>query len=436
VFLSLLNKEWRELAVSRPWWILLLCMGPLTGVSFISAARTYAEVSGMNGTSAGVGEALSPLVGVWAPTFSAAEIAAVFLLPFVAIRLVSADRQNGALKLELQRRTPVFERAAAKGIVALAGWMLAMLPPLSSVALWRGYGGSIYGHELAAVLTGHVLNAGLTIALAAATAAIAEHPSTAAILTLGATVGTWIVSFFGAVHGGWWEKLAGYTPAAMVGEFQHGLVRLETVLIAIVLSVTGLSISAIWMRLGVPAVRRALQSAGAAALAAGAILACSSATPSWDMSESRINSFSMADEAALRRIPPRLRIEAHLAMEDPRRIDLEARAFSKLRRVMPHVQVDYVAATTIGLFEQTRSGYGEIWYHLDGRKTMSRTTTSEGVLEAIYSIAGVEAPGSNEEEVFRGRPLAAAPKGAAILFYGLWPAIMLAGALLVRRRFL
>src|SRR2546430_15789176 len=76
--------------------------GAAGGGSFISAVRTYAEASGLNGTAAGVGEAFSPLVGVWAPTFSACELAAAFLLPFVGIRLVSGDRQSGALKLELQ----------------------------------------------------------------------------------------------------------------------------------------------------------------------------------------------------------------------------------------------------------------------------------------------------------------------------------------------
>ena len=46
-FLWLIDKEWRELIVSRAWWVLLLGMGPLVGVSFISAVRTYAEVSGL-----------------------------------------------------------------------------------------------------------------------------------------------------------------------------------------------------------------------------------------------------------------------------------------------------------------------------------------------------------------------------------------------------
>src|SRR5215217_9469537 len=99
---------------SRSWWVMLLLIGPLVGVVFISAVRTYADLSGLNGTAAGVGEAFSPLIGVWAPTFSACELAAAFLLPFVAIRIVAGDRQSGALKLELQQPMPAFARVLAK----------------------------------------------------------------------------------------------------------------------------------------------------------------------------------------------------------------------------------------------------------------------------------------------------------------------------------
>src|SRR5919197_5063038 len=117
-FLWLLDKERRELAASKSWCVLLLAIGPLVGVSFISAVRTYAEVSGLNAfssTAAGAGEAFSPLIGVWAPTFSACELAAAFLLPFVGIRMVSGDRQSGTLKLELQHpgmKSPAFARVS------------------------------------------------------------------------------------------------------------------------------------------------------------------------------------------------------------------------------------------------------------------------------------------------------------------------------------
>jgi hypothetical protein len=425
-------KEWRELAVSRSWWVLLLAMGPLVGVSFISAVRTYGEVSGLNGTAAGVGEALDPLVGVWAPAFSACELAAVFLLPFVAIRQVAGDWQSGALKLELQQGMPPLGRMSAKALVLLAGWAIAMLPPASAILLWKSYGGSLWGPELAALTLGHVLNAGLTIALAAAMAAMAEHPSTAAILTLGFTVGTWIVNFFAAVQGGWWERAAGYTPAAMVAGFQHGLVRLDTVLTAVVLIAAGLGLAALWMRPGIAVRRRAWQSSALAAGTAVAIFACTLAHASWDASESRINSFPEADERALARIHEPLRIEVHLAPEDPRRSDLEHRALAKLRRAMPQVEVKYVSATSIGLFEQTSEHYGEIWYQLGARKTMSRVTTAEGVLETIYSLAGATPP-AESDEAYRGHPLAVTPKGAGLLFYVAWPGLM-AAALAAGRR--
>ena len=421
--------------MSRSWWVLLLGMSPLVGLSFLSSVRTYAEVSGLNGTAAGVGEALSPLVGVWAPTFSACELVAVFLLPFVAIRLVAGDRQSGALKLEMQQGVSPLVRIAAKALVLMAGWLVAMLPPLTAILLWKSYGGTVYLPELATLAAGHILNAGLTIALAAAMSAVTEHPSTAAILTLGATVGTWIVSFFGAIQGGWWETAAGYTPAAMVAEFQHGLLRLDTTLVALVLILAGLSFAAVWIKLGEEVSRRVYASFAIAALAAAGIVGCTFVNLSWDTSQSRGNSFPEPDERALEQIHRPLTIEVHLAPEDPRRVDLDHRALSKLRRIMPNLRVRYVSATSIGLFEQTNAGYGEVWYDLGGRKTMSRSTTAEGVVETIYSLAGVAPPIESDDQLFRGAPLAAPPKGAALVFYGIWPGLILAGGILVRRRF-
>ena len=410
-------------------------MGPLVGVTFMSAVRTYGEASGLNGTAVGVGEAFSPLVGIWAPTFSACEVAAVFLLPFVAIRLVAGDRQSGALKIEMQHPMPAFARVVAKAVVLFGGWLAASAAPLAAVALWKSYGGSVYAPELASVALGHLLNAGLTIALAFAAASVTEHPSTAAILTLSVTVGTWILNFIAAVQGGIWERIAGYTPPAMVAEFQHGLIRLDAVLVALALVTRRVSASP---RSGcapaLPVRRRVQESIALGALAVLVLTAGSAAGKSWDLSESRMNSFPEADEAVLGRIRAPLRIEVHLAPEDPRRADLDRKAIAKLRRVMPVVQVQYISSTSIGLFEQTAPHYGEIWYELGGRREMSRATTAEGALETIYGLAGITPPVERDEDIFRGHPLAVAPKGAAAMFYGIWPAAIVVGAFLLRRR--
>ena len=65
---------------------------------------------------------------------------------------------------------------------------------------------------------------------------------------------------------------------------------------------------------------------------------------------------------------------------------------------------------------------------------MSRSTTTEDMLETIYDLAGMKPPVESDDAIFRGHPLAVPPKGAATVFYGIWPALVVASALFARRK--
>ena len=429
----LVRKEWRELIASRSWWVMLALTGPLVGISFIPAVRTYAEVSA--GAGSGCGAVCSPLDGIWGPTFSAYEIVSIFLLPFVVIRLVAGDRQSGALKLELQRPMPPMLRIGAKVLVLFVAWGVATVPALIAVALWMFYGGHAYAPEIGVALAGHALNAALTIGASAAAATIADHPSTAAILTLAGTVGTWVLAFAGAVYGGFWARVADYTPAALVGFFQHGLVRADVAVIGIVLAVAFVAVAAVWIRIGRSVRSRLISTAAVVVIAAVAVLGASLVPGSWDASESRRNSFGEPEEEALEKIQDALKIEAHLASADPRRLELERVALSKLRRAMPSVQVTYIARTSTGLYEAADPGYGEIWYELGGRRLLNRAVTEESVLETIFELAGT-GPASDDDAAFPGYPLDTRPSGAAAIFYGIWPAAIAGLGFMTLRRHL
>jgi ABC-2 type transport system permease protein len=418
---------------SRSWWVMLALTGPLVGVSFINAVRSYAEASGQGGTAAGLADALFPLDGVVAPTFSAYEIAASFLLPFVAIRAIAGDRTSGALKLELQQGMPPISMIGLKATVLAGGWLLAGIPIIFAGILWISYGGSLYAPEIGSLALGHLLNAAIVIALAAAAASLAEHPSTAAILVLAFTVGTWVLGFVAAFQGGIWEQIASYTPAEMLQAFRRGLVRLDVVLAAAVLIGASLILAAVWMRLGISTRRKGLESIGILCVATVLALAASFARSSWDVSENKRNSFDASTIATLSRIKAPLKIEAHLAPEDPRRFDLEQQTLSKLRRTMPNVTVEYVSSTATGLFEQANEHYGEIWYDLGGKQVIGRAATTDAVLDAIYELAGVERP--EEGGVgHRGHPLAVQPIGAIPLFYVVWPLAVLGFGFFLQRR--
>ena len=419
---------------SRSWWVMLAVIGPLVGVSFINAVQSYAEASGKGGSAAGLSDALFPLDGVVAPTFSALEIAASFLLPFVAIRAIAGDRVGGALKLELQQGMTPLSMVGAKALVLGAGWLLTLLPVVLAGVLWLSYGGNLYAPEIASLTLGHLINAGIVIALAAAAASLSEHPSTAAILVLACTVGTWILSFVATFSGGVWEQIASYTPAEMLQAFRRGLVRLDVLLAASIFITAALVIAAVWMRLGMPVRRRFAESVGVLCIAAVLGVATSFVNPSWDISENERNSFDEADEALLEGIAAPLKITAYLAPEDPRRFDLERQVFAKLRRTMSKASIEYISGSSTGLFEQAKEHYGELWYDLGGKRTVGRSTTQDGVLDAIYELAGLKPPPEGEAG-HRGHPLAAQPVGAVPLFYVVWPlAVVGFGFFLQRRR--
>lgn len=420
-FLTLLHKEWLELLASRAFWLLLLMTGLLVGHGFISAVDLYAEASGIGGGPAALAQGLTPLDGILVPTFGAYDLAATFLLPFVAIRMLSAEKENGGLKLLLQLPGSPGTKMAAKGLALLCGWLIVLLPGLLAIALWELYGGHLYAPETVNLLLGHLLRAMLSMGLAIAAAALAEGASSAAIVTLGVTVGTWVMDFVAAGRGGLLQQLASYTPTAALRFFEQGLLRLSTVIAMLTASLACFALAAIWLSAGRKLRFRALAIASVIVVLALLMVASASMQTSWDMSENRRNSFSPADEAALGKIQQPLRMTVFLSPEDPRLTDLEQGVLRKLRRVMPRLEIDYAAGSRSGLFERSEDHYGEIWYEINGKRIMERSTIEPVVLEQVYKLAGVNPPTQTKENDFGGYPLAARPLGAAWTFYFVWP---------------
>jgi hypothetical protein len=419
----LLVKEARELLASRAYWLLLLATGLLAGHAFLTAVDTYAEMSGTNGGPAALAQGLSPLDGIVVPTFGVLALAASLLLPFVAIRVIVHERESGAWKLLVQGPASIPLQLMAKLLVLIAGWCVACLPAVVALVLWVAHGNHLDWRETFAVVLGHALFAWLTIGVAAAAAAVTDGDAAAAIAALGFTIGTWALDFIGAARGGWVAELAEYTPTAALESFEQGLVRAGTVAVMLVAGLAGVIIAAIWLDLGRRRsgtwLRTGITSAGAVALIAMA----AQLRPSWDLSGNRRNSFPAADEAALRQIHEPLRIEVHLAPGDPRLLDLRERIFEKLERVLPRVDVVGVAHTQTGLFEQSDSAYGEVWYQLGAHRAMTRSETEPIVLEQIYALAGITPP-AVAEATYPGYPLVRRPGGIGLLFFAGWPLVL------------
>ncbi len=394
--------------------------GPLVGQAFITAVETYAEASGAGGGPAALAQGLSPLDGIVVPTFGAYALIATFLLPFVAIRLVATERESGAGKLLAQTRAGLAARLAAKAAVLLLGWLAAWLPGLLALLLWRFYGGHLDFGETANVFLGHLLHALVTIGIAVAAAAVCRSSASAAIVTLGFTVGAWALDFVAAGRGGLIARLAPFTPEAALRTFEHGELRLAVLAILILASLAGFAFAGLWLDPFRPAPSRLARSIALVLLAVGCAALASSWRSGRDLAEDRRSSFPRADEALLRTIRQPVRVTAYLSPEDPRRTDLEINILAKLRRVLPDFAVTYRRKAAPGcskapsIMERsgTRWGSGE---------EQLRSTIEPVVLAKLYELAETAPPPAGADPSYPGYPLAASPRGAALLFYLVWP---------------
>ena len=100
--LPLLAKELRDLVAGRAFWVMVLLLCPVVGFGFIQAVALYSEASRSAASFPELARGLSPFDGVLVPTFGAFYVATTLLFPFVAIRSIGAEKQNGGLKLLLQ----------------------------------------------------------------------------------------------------------------------------------------------------------------------------------------------------------------------------------------------------------------------------------------------------------------------------------------------
>ena len=420
----LLEKEFRELTASRAFWLLLIVTGALVGHAIVSATGLYAEASGIGGGPSALSQGLSPLEGIVVPTLGAYDLAATLLFPFVVIRLVAVEKQSGALALMLQAPTRFGASIAAKGIVLMVAWAVSLLAGGIALVAWMAIGGHLSAPETWTVVLGYVLRGALAIGVGAAAGALAASAASAAIVALTVTIGTWALDYVAAARGGTIAAIAQYTPTAALASFEHGNLRLSTVLILLTIGAAGLAIAAAWLREGRPLARRVGGVGAVLVAAAVACVAFAQVRTDHDVSEDRRNSFPRADENALRRIDRPLKVTVYLAAEDPRLTDLDRGVLAKLRRTMRSVDVEYAARSRSGLFENSSGHYGEVWYEIGGRREMNRSSTEPIVLETGYRLAGVTPPTPVDEPAYRGYPLAREMGFAPWIFFGAWPILV------------
>ncbi len=423
------RKEWRELTSGYAFWAVLLLLSFLAGHSFLQAIELYGEASRSAARSPELAAALSPLDGIWVPTFGALYLATTFLFPFLGLRLVGGEKQTGSLKVQLQLPITPTTVTTVKGAALMAAWLATSAPFVVAVLLWRSWGGHVFLPEIGTVLLGHLLYAATIGGIAFLLSAISESPATAGIGTLALVMASFVLDFAGATATGLWKSIAAFSLTANVRVFERGILDARLSLRFLVLAATLFLLSSIWLPAGRAIRRKVLLSAGAV-LASLAVTVLVMALPpaSRDVSEDRRNSFNPADERALREMTHPLSITMYLAPEDSRLQEFEGNVLAKLRRMVPHLVTRYADAGSAGLYgSPDNDRYGMIVYEYDGARDESRSTSPREILPILHKLARRDVA-AEAVAAYPGYPLVVTAANVPMaVFYVIIPALVLAG---------
>ena len=418
-----LLKEMRELVTGNSLWVMMLLLSPLVGYSFIQAVALYAEASRPALSIPELARQFSPLDGMLVPTLGGFYLTITLLFPFIAIRLVAAEKASGGLKLVVQLPYRLTDLVAAKFAALIAAWLIALIPVLSALLCWGLLGGHLDTRETATLMLGHLLYALLIGAISFLAAGLTDGGATAAILALAVTLGSWVLDFAALDRGGVSSLLAALSLTSLLRPFEQGLLSAPTVLGMLIATAGFLALTAIWLPPGISLGRKFTGSAlivfGAAILIGGV----AQARTVLDVTPDRRNSFALADEKLLGQLPERLLVTVHMAASDPRVADLDRRVLARLKRAMSRVTIRIAEPGKARPFGTTGDeDYGDIVMSYHGRSATTRSTGAGEILPMLYELAGVSVPGPGAPGPDEpGYPLVADAANAAAWFYGILP---------------
>ncbi len=384
----LLRQEFTVLSSSAALWGLLSVLSLLFGYSFTQAISLFSQASRTALTYPALAGGLNPLEGIFVPSFGAYYLVETLLLPFVIIRLIGQDKQNGTLKLLLQLPlTPVSLNLMK--LLALAGvWILILLPGISAIIIWCGLGGAVYLPEILCLFLGHSLYALLIVCISMFATAISDSLPTAAMLCLATTLGAWVLDF-AAGNGGGLGTLGNWSFTTQLRQFESGLLSTNSIIYFSGLAFLFFNGAAIWIHPGRSRFHKFKSLSCTAALLLLVVSGVMQMPVYMDVTENLRHSFNPADTRALRKMRKPLKITIHLTREDGRFYDFNHEILAKLRRIVPNLQVIFSKSRSTGIFGAAEDkNYGLIEYDYDGRHEQSYSNSIQEILPLLHALAG------------------------------------------------
>ncbi len=386
----MLRREILLVLRARVTWIAAALSALLVGHGFVLATDIFSSASRSALASTLMRREMDPLAGIVRPMLGGLELATALLVPLVAARSLSIEKERGgfgALLLQIGSGSRV---VAAKLVAAFIGASLLFVAPLGALTAFTLVGGHLDVIETTTALLGHLFHLVLVTAIALAAAAWSETVATAVTLSLIVSLGSWAIDAsegFSAVS--WLAPLERLSLGVRLAPFEHGIFSLEQAAAISAMTAGAIALAIAGIR---PNVVRAVV---VVVVTTTALVLSTHVHRAFDWSEQRRASFPPAVVDALRALPEPITIEVWLDREDSRRRELEADTLAKLRLAR---DVDVITPSDM------HSDYGKLVIHVGDASVTTRSTSRSEIVTLIFATAKRPLPAWNQPD-YPGYPI-------------------------------
>ncbi len=411
---------------------MVIILSLLVGYSFTQAVALFSQASRTALSYPALADGMTPLDGIFIPSFGAYYLVETFLLPFIIIQLIGRDKHDGTLKLLLQLPLSTFSLNAVKLLATAVIWLIVMVPGISVFIIWHYLGGSCYSPEIFCLILGHTLYTLIIITVAMFATAVAVTMPAAAMICLSVTLGSWVLAF-AADKGKIIAILNMISLTNLLHQLECGLLS-STILLSFILPAAFFFVAAsIFLHSG----RNIFSNLTLLLINFFTFLTlfyiANQLPYHFDASENHRHSFSRADTRALQKMNKPLKITIHLAFEDGRLHDLRNGVLAKLQRLVANLRIVYAKQDTQNIFAAPESDdYGLIEYDYGNGHDESYSTSSVEILTILHNLAGQKVSVASSRNS-SGHPLVADASSSRYWFYLFLPMLFLLSGYLARR---
>jgi hypothetical protein len=434
----LLRRELGILLGAPATWLTTALAALLVGHGFILALDLFAAASRSAQAQQLMRRELDPLLGIVRPTLGGLQLAGALLLPIVAARPLSLEKERNSYAA-LALRVGTTERViVAKLIAAWTGAGLFLIVPSLLLCALALAGAHLWLPEVAVALGGYALFLGLVATVSVAAAAATRSFAQAATLGMLVSLTSWAIeSSEGFSALAWLARFGTLSVGAQLASFEHGVLSFGALawLLSGSCACAGLALlqgrllrtpRLTWLSIAI--VMLALPSAALLGAWQRAV----------DLTESKRMSLPAAAEAALRARSEPLQLTIWLERDDARRTQLERDVIAKLRLARPDLLIETPLddpARATGLQHGDSYGWIEIRAGASVRRT--RSGSRKEVTTLVFEALGEPLPAWSQS-AYPGYLWTPAPTTRTVLALFAYAFLPLAygvvGAVLTRRR--